>query len=246
MLSLGSLWREFLFVGWFWSSLQWQYFKFAVFSPGLLSLKAHPKVTEGKWEYEVSKLFNCRADVWKCYQNSVWANEWKTLNLSLSPQLGWNSHPARIVNFDDCQVPLTNLIGSEGQGFNIAMKGLNGGRINVGKSVSDLGHTQTEEVLLISYLKELIFITIWSVWFSEEICADLRGKCRCIMYLIKNCNWKLILQITQNAVQRFVLKPAWNGSFRFKIIETYFWDFRESWTIYLKIYTNFAYSLTLR
>ena len=84
-------------------------------------------------------------------------------NLSLSPQLGWNSHPARIVNFDDCQVPLTNLIGSEGQGFNIAMKGLNGGRINVGKSVSDLGHTQTEEVLLISYLKELIFITIWSV-----------------------------------------------------------------------------------
>ncbi|RUS87563.1 hypothetical protein EGW08_004669 [Elysia chlorotica] len=46
-------------------------------------------------------------------------------------KLGWNSHPARIVNFDECRVPVTNLVGSEGQGFNIAMKGLNGGRINV-------------------------------------------------------------------------------------------------------------------
>lgn len=46
-------------------------------------------------------------------------------------KLGWNTHPARIVNFDDCRVPVTNLVGREGQGFNIAMKGLNGGRINV-------------------------------------------------------------------------------------------------------------------
>ena len=53
--------------------------------------------------------------------------------LFTSYQVGWNSHPARIVSFDDCRVPQSNLIGSEGQGFNIAMKGLNGGRINVGK-----------------------------------------------------------------------------------------------------------------
>jgi len=34
---------------------------------------------------------------------------------------------------DDCQVPIENLIGREGQGFEIAMRGLNGGRINIGK-----------------------------------------------------------------------------------------------------------------
>jgi len=33
---------------------------------------------------------------------------------------------------DDCEVPVENLIGKEGQGFEIAMRGLNGGRINIG------------------------------------------------------------------------------------------------------------------
>ena len=33
---------------------------------------------------------------------------------------------------EDCRVPVDNLLGSEGQGFPIAMKGLDGGRINIG------------------------------------------------------------------------------------------------------------------
>lgn len=48
-------------------------------------------------------------------------------------QVGWNTHPARVVSFDDCRVPKANLLSVEGQGFNIAMRGLNGGRINIGK-----------------------------------------------------------------------------------------------------------------
>ncbi|XP_069470212.1 isobutyryl-CoA dehydrogenase, mitochondrial [Ambystoma mexicanum] len=46
-------------------------------------------------------------------------------------KMGWNSQPTRAVIFEDCAVPVTNLIGSEGQGFSIAMRGLNGGRINI-------------------------------------------------------------------------------------------------------------------
>ncbi|XP_026154908.1 isobutyryl-CoA dehydrogenase, mitochondrial [Mastacembelus armatus] len=46
-------------------------------------------------------------------------------------KVGWNSQPTRAVIFEDCAVPVTNLLGEEGQGFNIAMKGLNGGRINI-------------------------------------------------------------------------------------------------------------------
>lgn len=49
-------------------------------------------------------------------------------------KVGWNSQPTRMVIFEDCRVPASNIIGSEGQGFTIAMKGLNGGRINIGKS----------------------------------------------------------------------------------------------------------------
>jgi len=46
-------------------------------------------------------------------------------------KMGWNSQPTRAVIFEDCEVPVENLIGQEGQGFNIAMSGLNGGRINI-------------------------------------------------------------------------------------------------------------------
>ena len=41
----------------------------------------------------------------------------------------------RAVIMEDCEVPVSNVIGVEGQGFNIAMSGLNGGRINIGNSL---------------------------------------------------------------------------------------------------------------
>ncbi|XP_061870194.1 isobutyryl-CoA dehydrogenase, mitochondrial isoform X1 [Colius striatus] len=46
-------------------------------------------------------------------------------------KVGWNSQPTRAVIFEDCVVPVGNRLGAEGQGFSIAMKGLNGGRINI-------------------------------------------------------------------------------------------------------------------
>ena len=47
-------------------------------------------------------------------------------------KMGWNSQPTAVVSFEDCRVPVANRIGAEGEGFSIAMKGLNGGRINIG------------------------------------------------------------------------------------------------------------------
>ncbi|XP_026564749.1 isobutyryl-CoA dehydrogenase, mitochondrial isoform X1 [Pseudonaja textilis] len=46
-------------------------------------------------------------------------------------KVGWNSQPTRAVIFEDCAVPVANRLGEEGHGFNIAMQGLNGGRINI-------------------------------------------------------------------------------------------------------------------
>src|SRR5437660_7420063 len=46
-------------------------------------------------------------------------------------KLGWKSQPTAMVMFENCRVPLANLIGSEGQGFKIAMAGLDGGRLNI-------------------------------------------------------------------------------------------------------------------
>ncbi|MEH6754000.1 MAG: acyl-CoA dehydrogenase family protein [Alphaproteobacteria bacterium] len=50
----------------------------------------------------------------------------------LEKKLGWNSQPTAAVIFEDCRVPVENLVGAEGDGFAIAMKGLDGGRLNIG------------------------------------------------------------------------------------------------------------------
>jgi len=47
-------------------------------------------------------------------------------------KMGWNSQPTAQVLFDNCRVPVSNRIGGEGEGFRIAMMGLDGGRINIG------------------------------------------------------------------------------------------------------------------
>ena len=56
-------------------------------------------------------------------------------------KMGWNSQPTAQVIFEDCKVPVKNIIGSEGDGFKIAMKGLDGGRLNI--AACSLGTAQS-------------------------------------------------------------------------------------------------------
>jgi hypothetical protein len=49
----------------------------------------------------------------------------------LEKKLGWHSQPTAMVIFEDCAVPLANRLGEEGEGFTIAMRGLDGGRVNI-------------------------------------------------------------------------------------------------------------------
>ncbi len=46
-------------------------------------------------------------------------------------KMGWNSQPTRTISFDNVRIPAHHLLGREGEGFKIAMKGLDGGRINI-------------------------------------------------------------------------------------------------------------------
>ncbi|MDN3678763.1 acyl-CoA dehydrogenase family protein [Vibrio tapetis subsp. quintayensis] len=47
------------------------------------------------------------------------------------PKMGWNSQATRGIVFDNVIVPKNQLLGQEGEGFNLGMKGLDGGRINI-------------------------------------------------------------------------------------------------------------------
>uniref|UniRef100_A0A7E4W5L5 Isobutyryl-CoA dehydrogenase, mitochondrial n=1 Tax=Panagrellus redivivus TaxID=6233 RepID=A0A7E4W5L5_PANRE len=66
-------------------------------------------------------------------------------------KLGWNTHAARIITFEDVRVPVSNVIGGEDQGFNIAMSGLNGGRLNI--AACSLGAAQQSFDLALEHLK---------------------------------------------------------------------------------------------
>ena len=47
------------------------------------------------------------------------------------PKMGWKNQPTRLVTLTDVKVSKKNLVGEEGNGFKIAMQGLDGGRINI-------------------------------------------------------------------------------------------------------------------
>jgi alkylation response protein AidB-like acyl-CoA dehydrogenase len=67
-------------------------------------------------------------------------------------KLGWHSQPTAQVNFDEVRVPAENLVGGEGEGFRIAMMGLDGGRLNIG--ACSLGGAQRCLDEAIGYTKE--------------------------------------------------------------------------------------------
>lgn len=62
-------------------------------------------------------------------------------------KMGWNSQPTAQVIFDDCRVPVANRIGAEGEGFRIAMMGLDGGRINIGACSVGTARAALEETM---------------------------------------------------------------------------------------------------
>ena len=67
-------------------------------------------------------------------------------------KLGWHSQPTAQVNFDEVRVPVANRVGAEGEGFRIAMAGLDGGRLNIG--ACSLGGAQRCLDEAIKYTKE--------------------------------------------------------------------------------------------
>lgn len=67
-------------------------------------------------------------------------------------KMGWNAQPTRQVILENVRVPVANRLGKEGSGFGIAMKGLNGGRINMG--ACSLGGGQAALDKSVAYLKE--------------------------------------------------------------------------------------------
>jgi len=105
----------------------------------------------------VSDLYVCMVRTGEEGPNGIscLAVEKGTPGLSFGAQekkLGWKSQPTAMVVFEDCRVPVANRIGEEGQGFGIAMAGLDGGRLNI--AACSIGGAQFCLDRTVEYMRE--------------------------------------------------------------------------------------------
>ena len=67
-------------------------------------------------------------------------------------KLGWNSQPTRQITFEQVRIPEKYRLGNDGEGFKFAMKGLDGGRVNI--ATCSLGAAQAAITQTRQYIQE--------------------------------------------------------------------------------------------
>ncbi|WP_275287825.1 acyl-CoA dehydrogenase family protein [Halomonas elongata] len=106
-------------------------------------------------------------------------------------KMGWKSQPTRLVSFDDVRVPVGNRLGKEGEGFKFAMKGLDGGRLNIASC--SLGAAQHALTLSRDYMAE-------RKQFGRELSsfqalqfkvADMASELTAARLMVRHAAWRL-------------------------------------------------------
>jgi len=99
-------------------------------------------------------------------------------------KLGWHSQPTAQVNFDEVRVPVANRVGAEGEGFRIAMMGLDGGRLNIG--ACSLGGAQRCLDEAVSYTKgrQQFGTPIADFQATQFTIADMETELQAARYLL--------------------------------------------------------------
>lgn len=106
-------------------------------------------------------------------------------------KMGWKSQPTRMISFDAVRVPVGNRLGEEGAGFKLAMKGLDGGRLNIASC--SLGAAQHALTLSRNYLQE-------RQQFGRELAqfqalqfklADMATELTAARLMVRHSAWRL-------------------------------------------------------
>jgi alkylation response protein AidB-like acyl-CoA dehydrogenase len=106
-------------------------------------------------------------------------------------KLGWHSQPTAMLLFDNCRVPVANRVGEEGQGFKIAMAGLDGGRLNIG--ACSIGGARASLEAAVRYLGERkqfgkALAEFQALQFKV---ADMATELEAARLMIRQAAWKL-------------------------------------------------------
>jgi alkylation response protein AidB-like acyl-CoA dehydrogenase len=114
---------------------------------------------------------------------------------ALERKLGWHSQPTAQVNFDGVRVPVENLVGGEGEGFRIAMMGLDGGRLNIG--ACSLGGAQRciDETLAYTKERKQFGQSIADFQNTQFMLADMETELQAARTLL----YAAAVKVTENA-----------------------------------------------
>ncbi|MEI9992052.1 MAG: isobutyryl-CoA dehydrogenase [Rhizomicrobium sp.] len=101
-------------------------------------------------------------------------------------KMGWKSQPTAQVIFEDCRVPVANRIGGEGEGFRIAMMGLDGGRINIGACSVGTARAALHEALAYAKDRKQFGRPIADFQASQFKLADMATELEASRLMIRN------------------------------------------------------------
>lgn len=106
-------------------------------------------------------------------------------------KMGWNAQPTTMVYFEDARIPVANRIGEEGKGFNFAMAGLDGGRINIG--ACSLGAAQAALDKALAHMHERIaFGKVLAEFQALQFkIADMETELQAARIFLYQAAWKL-------------------------------------------------------
>ena len=104
----------------------------------------------------------------------------------MEKKMGWKSQPTAQVIFEDCRVPVANRIGAEGEGFRIAMAGLDGGRINIGACSVGTARAALEEAMAYAKDRKQFGKPIADFQASQFKLADMATELEAARLMIRN------------------------------------------------------------
>ena len=106
-------------------------------------------------------------------------------------KMGLHSSPTRELIFENCQVPVSNRLGEEGQGFKIALSSLDGGRINIGAIAVGVAQAAFETACNYSRERTQFGQPISNFQGIQFMLADMAMKIEAARLLVYQAAYKL-------------------------------------------------------
>lgn len=130
-------------------------------------------------------------------------------------KMGWGCQPTAEVQFDDCRIPASNLVGEEGDGFKYAMAGLDGGRLNIAACSLGAAQTALDKALAYAGERKAFGQTIDQFQGLQFKLADMETELQAARVFLRQAASKLDNQASDATkfcamAKRFVTDTAFN------------------------------------